>query len=259
MIDLSFALAGFTVGAIVGLTGVGGGSLMTPLLVLGFGVAPAIAVGTDLLFAGLTKVGGAVAHGLRRQVEWRVAGSLALGSVPAALATTGALSLLPPAGPQAHAVVSIALGTMLVVTAFALVFRKPLAGWASRRRERAPIPSSVRIRTIALGALLGTAVTLSSVGAGALGVTALMLLFPALAASRVVGTDIAHAVPLTLVAGLGHAALGHVDGAMLASLLAGSLPGILVGSQWTARLPEPALRGSIAAALLLAGGKLIAR
>lgn len=258
MIEFPYAIAGFAVGAIVGLTGVGGGSLMTPLLVLGFGVSPVTAVGTDLLFAAFTKAGGAVSHGLKRHVDWRVTGWLATGSVPAALAATVALSQLPPAGPQARAVVSVALGVMLVLTAVAIVFRHQLLAWAERRRQRVRLRLAPRAATIALGAALGAAVTLSSVGAGAIGVTALMLLFPALAATRIIGTDIAHAVPITLVAGLGHAALGHVDGAMLASLLAGSLPGIFLGSQLTARLPERALRASIAAVMLFAGGKLIA-
>ena len=258
MIDLPYAIAGFAVGAIVGLTGVGGGSLMTPLLVLGFGVQPVTAVGTDLLFAAFTKIGGAVTHGLKGHVDWKVTGWLAAGSVPAALLATAMLAVLPPAGPQARAVVSVALGVMLVLTAFALLFRKALYAWAQRRRVEGKAPRHPAVRTIALGAFLGAAVTLSSVGAGAIGVTALMLLFPALAATRIVGTDIAHAVPITLVAGLGHAALGHVDGALLASLLAGSLPGIFIGSHLAARIPERALRGSIAAVMLFAGAKLIA-
>lgn len=258
MIDFPYALAGLVVGAIVGLTGVGGGSLMTPLLVMGFGVQPLTAVGTDLLFAAATKSGGVLAHGLKGHVDWKVTGWLAAGSVPAALAATALLGVLPPASPRARALVSVALGVMLVLTALAIVFRRALHDWARRRRERSAAPRHPAAATIALGAILGAAVTLSSVGAGAIGVTALMLLYPALAATRIVGTDIAHAVPITLVAGLGHAALGHVDGSLLASLLAGSLPGIVLGSHLAARLPERALRGSIAAAMLFAGAKLIA-
>ena len=258
MIDFPYSAAGFAVGAIVGLTGVGGGSLMTPLLVLGFGVAPVTAVGTDLLFASVTKLGGAASHGLKGHVDWKVTGWLAAGSVPAALAATALLAVLPPAGPQARAVVSIALGAMLVLTALALLFRKALYAWAARRGESRGPRRHPAAATVALGAFLGAAVALSSVGAGAIGVTALMLLFPTLAATRIVGTDIAHAVPITLVAGLGHAALGHVDTGLLASLLAGSLPGILLGSHLAARLPERALRGSIAAVMLFAGAKLIA-
>ena len=258
MLDLPYSLAGFAVGAIVGLTGVGGGSLMTPLLVLGFGVSPVIAVGTDLLFAAFTKMGGVATHALKGHVDWRITGWLAAGSVPASLAATALLGVLPPAGPQARALVSLALGVMLVLTAVALVFRRSLFQWARDRRPAGTPVRQPRNATIALGAFIGAAVTLSSVGAGAIGVTALMLLFPALAATRIVGTDIAHAVPITLVAGLGHAALGHVNGGMLVSLLAGSLPGIFLGSLLVARLPEPVVRGSIAAVMLFAGGKLIA-
>ena len=258
MIDIPYTVAGFVVGAIVGLTGVGGGSLMTPLLVLGFGVSPTTAVGTDLLFAAITKAGGALSHGLRDHVDWKVTRWLAYGSVPAAIAATALLAVLPPAGPEAREIVSIALGVMLVLTALALVFRQALFAWAGRAHRENPLQRNPRTATILLGAFIGAAVTLSSVGAGAIGVTALMLLFPALAATRIVGTDIAHAVPITLVAGLGHAVLGHVDGPMLFSLLAGSLPGIFLGAHLASKLPERAVRGSIAAAILFAGSKLIA-
>ena len=256
MVDLPYSVAGFAVGAIVGLTGVGGGSLMTPLLVIGFGVPPVTAVGTDLLYAGFTKAGGAVAHGLEGHIDWRATGLLAAGSVPATLAALAALAVLPPAGPQARVLVSTALGAMLVLTALALVLRKRLLAWA-QRGPGAVLQRHRTAATLAVGAFIGGAVTFSSVGAGAVGVTALLLLFPALAAVRIVGTDIAHAVPITLVAGLGHAFLGNVDWALLASLLVGSLPGIAVGTQLAARLPESAVRHSLAAVLLLAGGKLV--
>jgi uncharacterized membrane protein YfcA len=258
MLDPSYSVAGFAVGAIVGLTGVGGGSLMTPLLVLGFGVPAVTAVGTDLLFAGLTKVGGAVSHGLRGQVDWRVAGLLAAGSVPGTAAAIGALALLPAAGSGSRILVSSALGLMLVLTALALVMRTRLQAWAQARAGHGFLARHRTAATVATGALIGVAVTFSSVGAGAIGVTALVLLFPLLATVRVVGTDIAHAVPLTLLAGAGHALLGNVDWMLLATLLAGSIPGILVGSHFASRLPERALRHSLAAVLLLAGGKLLA-
>jgi len=258
MLDLSYSVAGFAVGAIVGLTGVGGGSLMTPLLVLGFGVPAVTAVGTDLLFAGLTKTGGAVSHGLRGQVDWRVAGLLAAGSVPGTALALLALALLPPASSAAKVLVSGALGAMLVLTAFALVFRARIQAWAQARAGSGWIARHRTAATIATGALIGVAVSFSSVGAGAIGVTALLLLFPLLATVQVVGTDIAHAVPLTLLAGLGHATLGNVDWTMLAALLVGSLPGILIGSHFVSRIPERALRHSLAGVLLLAGGKLLA-
>jgi len=256
MIDPSHGAAGFAVGTLVGLTGVGGGSLMTPLLVLGFGVPAVTAVGTDLLFAGLTKVGGAVSHGLAGNVDWAVTARLAAGSVPGTTLALGTLAVLPPAGAATKVVVSVALGAMLLLTALALVLRSRLLAWA-RAGASNDSPRSRGAWTVAVGALIGVAVTFSSVGAGAVGVTALILLFPLLATVRVVGTDIAHAVPLTLLAGFGHAALGHVDWAMLASLLAGSLPGILLGSHLAPRIPERALRHSLAAVLVLAGGKLV--
>ena len=258
MIDPSYSIAGFAVGAIVGLTGVGGGSLMTPLLVLGFGVPAVTAVGTDLLFAGVTKTGGAVSHGLRGHVDWRVAGLLAAGSVPGTAIALATLATLAPAGHGAKLLVSGALGVMLVLTALALIFRARLQAWAQARAGNGWIARHRAAATIATGALIGVAVSFSSVGAGAIGVTALVLLFPLLATLQVVGTDIAHAVPLTLLAGLGHAALGNVDWPMLAALLVGSLPGILLGSHFASRIPERALRHSLAGVLLLAGGKLIA-
>ncbi len=258
MFEFPYSIAGFVVGAIVGLTGVGGGSLMTPLLVLGFGVPPVTAVGTDLLYAGFTKIGGAVSHGLKDHVDWRITGLLAAGSVPATFLALAALAILPPAGASTKLVVSTALGVMLVLTALALVLRSQLLAWA-RNRARSNSLSARRtaLSTIATGAFIGFAVTFSSVGAGAVGVTALILLFPLLATVRVVGTDIAHAVPITLVAGFGHAFLGNVDWWLLASLLVGSLPGILVGSHLAARVPERFLRNSLAAVLLLAGTKLV--
>ncbi len=257
MIDLSYSAAGFAVGAIVGLTGVGGGSLMTPLLVLGFGVPAVTAVGTDLLYAGFTKAGGAVSHGRKGHVDWRVTGLLATGSVPGALLALAALAVLPPAGAETRLLVSTALGIMLLLTAVALLFRARLYAWAHARADGGWLARHRTPATVATGALIGIAVTFSSVGAGAVGVTALLLLFPLLSTVRIVGTDIAHAVPITLLAGAGHAALGNVDYAMLLSLLAGSLPGILLGSHLAPRIPERLLRQSLAAVLLLAGGKLV--
>ena len=257
MINLSYSVAGFAVGAIVGLTGVGGGSLMTPLLVLGFGVPAVTAVGTDLLYAGITKAGGAVSHGRKGHVDWRVTALLAAGSVPGTALAIGALSALPPASPATRLLVSTSLGIMLLLTAFALLYRAKLLAWAQSRGDRAWLARHRSGATIATGALIGVAISFSSVGAGAVGVTALVLLFPLLSTVRIVGTDIAHAVPITLLAGLGYAALGHVDYWMLASLLVGSLPGILLGSHLAPRIPERALRQSLAAVLLLAGGKLV--
>jgi len=256
MIELPYSVAGFVVGAIVGLTGVGGGSLMTPLLVLGFGVAPITAVGTDLLYAGITKAAGTAAHGWKGHIDWRIAGLLAAGSVPATALALFLLSILPPASAATRLIVSTTLGVMLVATALAIAFRARLLEWA-RARQSSWIAKHSTAATIATGAFLGFAVTFSSVGAGAVGVTALVLLYPALATLRIVGTDIAHAIPITLLAGAGHALLGNVNAALLLGLLAGSIPGIVLGSLAAARLPERLLRHSLVAVLLLAGTKLV--
>jgi hypothetical protein len=257
MIEFPYSIAGFAVGVIVGLTGVGGGALMTPLLVLGFGVTPLSAVGTDLLNAGLAKIGGAAAHARKGHVDWRVARLLATGSIPGTLLGLAALALLPKAGASAKVIVATSLGAMLFVTAIALAFRGRLIEWARSRSGQGLLARHQSTSTIAMGFFIGLAVTLSSVGAGAIGVTALVLLFPMLATTRIVGTDIAHAVPITLLAGLGHAFFGNVDWWLLASLLIGSLPGIWLGSLLTARIPEKLLRVSLVAVLLLAGTKLL--
>ena len=254
--DWLTTFAGFTVGLIVGVTGVGGGSLMTPLLVLLFGVAPVTAVGTDLLFASVTKAGGAWAHARRGNVDWSVVAWLAAGSVPASAITLVLLHFFVPHPDRLSAIISVALGIALILTACALVFREKLHAWAARRAARPVDRASTARRTLLTGAVLGVLVTVSSVGAGALGVTALFFLYPGLAAARIVGTDIAHAVPLTLVAGLGHAAAGVVDWKLLLALLIGSLPGIWLGSALSQKIPERVLRTGLAAMLLLIGGKL---
>ncbi|MBL8483363.1 MAG: sulfite exporter TauE/SafE family protein [Rhodocyclaceae bacterium] len=254
--EFGYTIAGFVVGAIVGLTGVGGGSLMTPLLVLMFNINPSVAVGTDLLYAAITKSGGAVVHSRKGTVDWGIVGRLAAGSVPAAALTLWWLSAHAKAGHASGSVMTGALGVALVLTAVAIVFRARLQAFAQRPRIAAWREAHTATATVVVGAVLGVLVTVSSVGAGALGTAALVFLFPALAASRIVGSDIAHAVPLTLVAGLGHWWLGNIDWFLLASLLAGSLPGITLGSHVSARLPERVLRPILAGMLLLIGGKL---
>ena len=254
--DWLTTFAGFIVGLVVGVTGVGGGSLMTPLLVLVFGVAPVTAVGTDLLFASVTKAGGAWAHARRGNVDWSLVGWLAAGSVPASAATLILLHFFVPHPDRLSAIVSVALGVALILTACSLVFRDKLHAWGARRTPANVDGATTARRTLITGAVLGLLVTVSSVGAGALGVTALFFLYPGLAAARIVGSDIAHAVPLTLVAGLGHAAAGVVDWKLLLALLIGSLPGIWLGSSLSRRIPERALRTGLAAMLLLIGGKL---
>jgi uncharacterized membrane protein YfcA len=253
MIDPSQALCGFVVGAVVGLTGVGGGSLMTPLLVLVFGVHPATAVGTDLLHAAITKAGGTYVHAKNGRVDWRITGLLAAGSLPAAVITVLSLNYFT-GGLGGSRIITTTLGVALVLTAMALVLRAYL-----RRVSKAHAPEVVRhpALTILTGAILGTVVSLSSVGAGALGMTALFFLYPRLPASRLVASDLAHAVPLTLVAGIGHWIFGSVNWTLLASLLVGSLPGIYLGSQFVGRVPDTLLRFLLATMLVLVGCKLI--
>jgi uncharacterized membrane protein YfcA len=256
--DFAYTIAGFFVGAIVGLTGVGGGSLMTPLLVLVFGIHPATAVGTDLLYAAITKAGGTLVHGFKKTVDWRITGLMAAGSLPASALTLWAVSQYAAGGlAGASKLISGALGVALLLTAAALIFRKHLQAFSGHHAERNPATTDTL--TVITGAVLGMLVSISSVGAGALGVTALILLYPRLPVLRVVGTDIAHAVPLTLVAGLGHWVLGSVDWTLLGSLLLGSLPGIFIGSHISARVPERVLRPILASLLVIIGGKLIAQ
>ena len=250
-------LSGFAVGLLVGLTGVGGGSLMTPLLVLVFGFKPATAVGTDLLYAAITKSGGSWVHHRHDNIDWTITGRLALGSVPAAGLTVLLLRQLGAQGHGAAGLISAVLGVALLLTAASLIFRQRLLDHVKRRPASADFQKRAPALTILVGAILGVLVTISSVGAGALGVTALTFLYPQLATRRIVGSDIAHAVPLTLVAGLGHWWLGTVDVVLLVSLLIGSLPGIALGAHFAAKVPERALRGLLASILLLVGGKLI--
>lgn len=257
--DWLYTFSGFLVGFIVGVTGVGGGSLMTPLLVLVFGVAPATAVGTDLLYAALTKLGGSFAHSRHGTVDWKVVRLLACGSVPAAL--LGLLLLHALALDETHlrALITGVLSVALVLTALALLFKPQLQRLASRAdgAARELQAHHLTVATVLTGAVLGALVTISSVGAGALGVVVLLFLYPRLPTAKIVGTDIAHAVPLTLVAGLGHATLGTVDYGLLGSLLLGSLPGIYLGSHLGVKIPERVLRPTLATMLILIGGRLL--
>lgn len=255
-LDVLHAVAGLLVGFLVGLTGVGGGSLMTPLLVLLFGVSPSTAVGTDLLFASTTKIVGTLVHGARTTVDWVIVRRLAAGSVPAAALALLTLARFGHPPSTANHTILVSLGVMLILTAIATLFQKQLAAWA-RRGEHLPERKTL-VPTIVLGVVLGAAVTLSSVGAGAIGVTALLLLYPALRVSGIVGTDIAHAVPLTLVAGLGHWAIGDVNPLLLVNLLIGSVPGVVLGSLLSTRSPDHVLRPALAIVLLISGYKLLA-
>jgi uncharacterized protein len=250
-----YSLAGFAVGLLVGLTGVGGGSLMTPILILLFGIHPAAAVGTDLLYAAATKTAGSLVHGYNRTVDWGVVRRLATGSVPATVLTIAALSFVNLNGPLARELIAGLLTIALFLTAMALVFRERIVDrYASRIGQLSE--QRVASLTIAVGAVLGVLVSISSVGAGAIGVTALILLYPKLPTARIVGSDIAHAVPLTLVAGIGHWWLGSVDLHLLIPLLLGSVPGIVLGSYTAARVPEITLRVLLAGTLVVVASKL---
>ena len=255
-LDPLYSLSGFAVGFIVGMTGVGGGSLMTPLLILLFNVHPATAVGTDLLFAALTKTAGTAVHGgLNKAVDWKIVLKLGLGSVTAAAIT---LLVLAGAGGQSKDIahlVGVVLGGMLMVTALSILFRTELLTLASGARPISPRLQT--LLTVLFGALLGVMVSISSVGAGAIGVTVLMMLYPRLPLIRIVATDVAHAVPLTLVAGVGHWMIGNVEWPLLFSLLAGSIPGIVLASLFAPRVPEGVIRWLLAAVLALVGLKLL--
>lgn len=254
--DPLYVLAGFLVGLLVGQTGVGGGSLMTPLLVLAFGVHPSVAVGTDLLYASATKTVGTLVHGLNHTVNWRIVGRLASGSVPATALTVLVMAHFEVATRDAHGVISTVLGAMLLLTALSLLFRRQLIAFASPHIGRVS-PRPTAWLTVAVGAALGILVTISSVGAGAIGVTALLLLYPRMPMAVIVGSDIAHAVPLTLLAGIGHWMLGTVEWPLLVTLLTGSVPGIIIGSYVSAHVPDGYLRPLLACTLLAVGGRLV--
>jgi uncharacterized membrane protein YfcA len=255
-IDPLFMLSGFFVGLLVGQTGVGGGSLMTPILVILFGIHPATAVGTDLLYASATKSVGTLVHGLNHTIDWHIVGRLASGSLPATLVTLLVVSHCDIAGPTGGRIISVILGVMLLLTAVTLIFRKRFLLVAGPLLDKVSPPQAARL-TVLTGLFLGTAVTVSSVGAGALGVTALVMLYPRVPMAVIVGSDIAHAVPLTLVAGVGHWWLGSVDWPLLTSLLSGSIPGIILGSYLSAHVPDAVLRPILATVLCVVGGRLV--
>jgi hypothetical protein len=255
MIDPLYSLSGFAVGLLVGMTGVGGGSLMTPLLILLFGVHPATAVGTDLLYAAATKTGGSLVHGFARSIDWRVVRRLAAGSIPATVLTLVVLSYFKISGEASRNLITFVLSLALFITAFVLVFGQSIVGIYRARFAELDTRRTSR-GTVLVGVLLGVLVSISSVGAGAIGVIALVLLYPQLPMAKIVGSDIAHAVPLTLVAGLGHWTMGAVDWQIIASLLVGSLPGIFIGSYFAVRIPERALQLILAATLFVVASRI---
>ncbi|HSD91769.1 MAG TPA: sulfite exporter TauE/SafE family protein, partial [Methyloceanibacter sp.] len=252
---LPLVAAGFAVGLLVGLTGVGGGALMTPLLISSFGVAAPVAVGTDLLYASITKTAGGWRHHVADHVDWPVVLRLAAGSLPAAALMLVIIATLPENSTYmlAHWI-RLGLVAALPVSGLAIVLY-PFVTRRSPSNDKGDVPPRT-VPTVIFGAVLGLLVTLTSVGAGAIGVTVLAALYPLLPAKRLVGTDIAHAVPLTLLAGLGHLGLGNVDSGLLLALLCGSIPGILVGARLAGIAPEWLLRPILAITLCYAAWAL---
>lgn len=250
-----YAFSGLFVGFLIGMTGVGGGSLMTPLLILLFGIHPGTAVGSDLLYASVTKVVGAGVHGRHGSVDWGVTRRLACGSIPAVAATLLALAAWPGIRMDSRLVTLILAGVLMLTTPL-LLFRAPLLRLAAAPLDRLS-HGQVAGLTVVTGVVLGCLVTLTSVGSGAIGMTALLMLYPRLPVVRLVGSDIAHAVPLTLLAGFGHWLLGDVNLTLVGSLLMGSTPGVVLGSLVSFRSPEPVLRVVLATVLFVAGTQLL--
>lgn len=256
--QIGFVIAGLAVGFIVGLTGVGGGSLMTPIL-LYFNIPATAAVGTDLLYAAITKAGGVVVHEKQKNIDWRITLMLAIGSIPASILTLVAMHYIGFSSEKVDGLIRTTLGVMLIFTAAVIIFKQPLIAY-SHKRDFVLMRLQQNTRdtaTIITGLVLGVVVTITSIGAGALGTMALFMLYPLLTTSRLVGTEIAHAVPLTLIAGIGHAGFGNVDWWLLVNLLVGSLPGIYAGSRLSGTVPDKALRPALAVMLVYAGGKLV--
>lgn len=257
-IQLVFVLSGLAVGFIVGMTGVGGGSLMTPILIY-LGFPPSSAVGTDLLYAAVTKSGGIVVHQKKKNIEWRITGLLAMGSLPAAVITLVVMHQVGFDSKSTNAFIKIALGVTIILTALAIIVKDKLLAFSHRNDwyfTRMTQPHREQA-TVVVGVLMGVLVTVTSIGAGVLGTVSLFLIYPMLPVARLVGTEIAHAVPLTLIAGLGHAGAGNVNWDLLFNLLLGSLPGIYVGSHLPTAIPEKVLRPALAAVMILVGSKML--
>lgn len=255
--DLQFVASGFAVGLLVGMTGVGGGSLMTPLLTLLFGVTPAVAVGTDLAFASLTKGVGTFTHRLRGTVHWDIVRRLCLGALPAALCASLALKHFGTLSHEMGQIIRYTIAGSVMLTVTALLFKRQMLAWVTARPERQLQGGALRNATIISGAVLGALVTISSIGAGAIGATLLVMLYPRLTAAEVAGTDIAYAVPLTAIAAIGHWWLGSIDWSLLLTLLVGSVPGITLGAYAARAVPERLLRAILAVTLVAVAVKLV--
>lgn len=254
---LSYIVSGFAVGLLVGMTGVGGGSLMTPLLTLLFGVSPSVAVGTDLAFASITKSAGTLTHRVRGTVRWDIVKRLCIGALPAAVVATLALKSFGTLSPEIGQIIRYSIAGSVLLTVVALIFKGRMLEWIHAHPDKQLQGNKLAAATIISGAVLGVLVTVSSIGAGAIGATLLVMLYPSMSSAEVAGTDIAYAVPLTAIAALGHWWLGSIHWELLISLLIGSLPGITLGS-WVARsVPEKFLRVLLAMTLTTVAVKLI--
>ena len=254
---LSFVLSGFLVGILVGLTGVGGGSLMTPLLALLFGVPPTVAVGTDLAFASITKTAGTLTHKARGTVNWQVVRLLSLGALPAAVIATLGLNYFGALHKEIGQIIRYTIAASVLLTVVALLFKRRMLNWLSSHPEKQLQGRTLTLTTVFCGVALGILVTVSSIGAGAIGATLIVMLYPRLTAAEIVGTDIAYAVPLTAIAALGHWWLGSINWDLLGTLLIGSIPGIILGSFAARAVPERILRYVLATTLTLVAAKLI--
>ncbi|QWD84031.1 sulfite exporter TauE/SafE family protein [Polynucleobacter sp. MWH-P3-07-1] len=252
-----FIISGALVGLLVGMTGVGGGSLMTPLLTIIFGVAPTTAVGTDLAFAAITKGFGTAAHRLHGNVRWDIVRLLCLGSLTTAILSIIALKYVGPVSKDWNHIISLSIGVSVLLTAGSLLFRAKIMKWVHANPKRLPSGSPLKVATALVGAVIGVLVTISSIGAGAIGATLILVLYPTLRPAEVAGTDIAYAVPLTALAGLGHWWLGNVHFDLLAGLLIGSVPAIWLGAKLSSVLSEKITRNTLAATLFLVGLKLV--
>ncbi|MBX9901766.1 MAG: sulfite exporter TauE/SafE family protein [Burkholderiaceae bacterium] len=254
---LTYIISGFAVGTLVGLTGVGGGSLMTPLLTLIFGVSPTVAVGTDLAFASITKAAGTFTHRLRGSVEWHVVRLLCYGAVPAAILATLGLKYFGGLSKEIGQIIRYSIACSVLLTVVALLFKSKMLAWLNAHPEKQLQGNKLAAATIFAGLVLGVLVTISSIGAGAIGATLLVMLYPRMPSAHIAGTDIAYAVPLTAIAAIGHWWLGSINWELLGSLLIGSLPGITLGSMAAKAVPEKFLRGLLATTLTLVAAKLV--
>jgi uncharacterized membrane protein YfcA len=259
VMELAYSFAGLVVGFVVGLTGIGGGALMTPILIVVFGIPPIVAVSTDLLYASITKFGGVFAYARKKLIEWRVVFLLLLGSIPGSLLTLEYLKGLD-ALEQIEHIMNLTLGVSLILTSIAVFCRNRIRTYAMKIQDEAWVIKAKRARpaiTVIMGIVLGGLVTLSSVGAGALGTALLITLYPRMNMPAIVGTDLVHAVVLTGVAGAGHYTMGSVDLSLLAYLLIGSLPGVFLGSHLGAKLSPALMQPIIGSVLLVIGVRFV--